>query len=145
MGGFLKHQVDIKEYMESAVNEFWRSEPQRVVRCPFYGFAWPAASLRLIQEGGNRCALGLDRVESCAMEEGGRDVNMQVCPIANRFAHFISSAAPVIAFVTPDHPEGLPYAVWWHRTMLQRGMDAALREWPREHRAEISLNLRSAD
>jgi len=106
--------------MEPRANEFWRSKPQRNARCPFYGFAWPAASLRLMQEGGNRCGLALDRADSCAMEDAGRDINMQACPLADKLVHFIRSAEPVIAFVTPDHPEGLPYAVWWHRTMLQR-------------------------
>lgn len=93
-------------------------------RCPFYGFSWPAASIRLSHEGGNRCGLALDRVESCAMEEAGRDVNMQTCPVADRFAHFIRAASPVIAFVTPDHPEGLPYAAWCRRTMLDRPVEA---------------------
>ena len=106
--------------MEPRANEFWRSKPQRNARCPFYGFAWPAASLRLMQEGGNRCGLALDRADSCAMEDAGWDINMQACPLADKLVHFIRSAEPVIAFVTPDHPEGLPYAVWWHRTMLQR-------------------------
>jgi hypothetical protein len=53
------------------------------------------------------------------MEEAGLDVNMQACPMAERFAHFIRSAGPVIVFVTPDHPEGLPYAARWRSTMLR--------------------------
>ena len=131
-------------YMGSGVNKFWHSKPQRGARCPFYGFAWPAASLRLIHGGGNRCGLALDRVDSCVMEEAGRDVNMQGCPIADRLVHFICSAAPVIAFITHDHPEGVPYAVWWYRTMHQGGSEVAPREWSPEHRAEIGLNSRSA-
>ena len=131
--------------MESGVNEFRHSKPQRCARCPFYGFAWPAASLRLIHEGGNRCGLALDRVESCAMEEAGRIVNMQACPVADRLDHFIRSAAPVIAFVTPDHAEGLPYDVWWRRTMVQRGIEPAPGQWSAEHRPEIGLDSRSGD
>jgi hypothetical protein len=113
--------------MGSGVNEFWHSTPQGA-RCPFYGFAWPAASHRLVHEGGNRCALALDRFESCAMEEAGRDVDMQACPMADRLVYFIRSASPVIAFVTPDHPEGLPYVVWFHRSMFPSGNHAAPRE-----------------
>jgi hypothetical protein len=115
-------------HMGSGGNEFWHSKPQDGARCPFYGFAWPASSHRLIHVGGNRCGLALDRLDSCAMEEAGRDVNMQACPMADRFAHFIGSAASVIAFVTPDHPEGLPYGVWLHRTMVQCEIAAAPRE-----------------
>jgi hypothetical protein len=62
------------------------------------------------------------------MEEAGRDVNMQACPVADRLVHFISSATPVIAFVTPDHPQGLPFDVWWYRTMIQRGIEVTPRE-----------------
>jgi|SRR5882724_5771208 len=131
--------------MKSGTDEFCYSRQQRGARCPFYGFAWPAASLRLLHEGGNRCGLALDRVESCAMEEAGRDVDMQACPMADRFAHFILSAGPVIAFVTPDHPEGLPYAAWWHRTMLQRAVEVTPEQWSPGHRAEIGPNSRSAD
>ena len=113
--------------MGSGVNEFWHSEPQGGARCPFYGFAWPAASHRLVHQGGNRCGLALDRADSCAMEEAGRDVDVRACPMADRLAYFISSAAPVIAFVTPDHPEGLSYGAWWHRTVLQSGIEEAPR------------------
>ena len=131
--------------MGPGVNEFWHSKPQGGARCPFYGFAWPVASHRLIHEGGNRCGLALDRVDSCAMEEAGRDVNMQACPIADGLANFIRAAAPVIAFVTPDHPEGLPYAVWCQRTMLEREIEGHLENRPPEHHAEIGLDSRSAD
>jgi hypothetical protein len=131
--------------MESGGNELRHSKPQRYTRCPFYGFAWPAASLRLIHEGGNRCGLALDRVESCAMEEAGRDVNMQACPVADRLDHFILLAAPVIAFVTPEHPEGVPYDVWWRRTMVQREIEPTSGQWSPEQRADIGLNSRSAD
>lgn len=130
--------------MESGVNEFWRSKPQSGARCPFYGFAWPAASHRLTQEGGNRCGLALDRVDSCAMEEAGLEVDMMACPMADKLAHFVRSAAPVIAFVTPDHPEGLSYGEWWHRTMVRRGIDVATIEGP-ENRAEIGVHSQSAD
>jgi hypothetical protein len=88
------------------------------VRCPFYGFAWPAGTSRLVHVAGNRCGLALDRVESCAMEEAGREVDMEKCPTAQTLAHFVRLAAPVIAFVVPDHPEGLSYAAW-RSTMLQ--------------------------
>ena len=59
------------------------------------------------------------------MEAAGQDVDLQACPMADRFAHFIGAAGPVIAFVTPDHPEGLPYASWWRRTMLERAIDGS--------------------
>ena len=103
--------------MEPAVNQSWHSNPPSGTGCPFYGFAWPADSRRLIHEGGNRCGLALDRFDACAMEQAGCNVNMHACPMVHQFADFIRSAAPVIAFVTPDHPEGLPYSVWWHRTV----------------------------
>ena len=109
--------------MKSGKDELCQSRQQLGARCPFYGFGWPAASHLLLHEGGNRCGLALDRVESCAMEEAGRDVDMQACPMADKFAHFIRLASPVIAFVTPDHPEGLPYDAWWRRTMLQRAIE----------------------
>jgi hypothetical protein len=57
------------------------------------------------------------------MEAAGQDADLQACPMAGRFAHFISAAGPVIAFVTPDHPEGLPYAAWRSRTMRERTID----------------------
>ena len=79
------------------------------------------------------------------MEEAGRDVDMGACPMADRLGHFIRSAAPVIAFVTPDHPEGLPYAVWWQRTVLQREIEVAPHGCSPEHRAEIVLGSSSAD
>jgi hypothetical protein len=56
------------------------------------------------------------------MEETGRDVDMRACPVADRFAHFIRSAGPVIAFVTPAHPEGVPYDAWLRRTTVQRAV-----------------------
>jgi len=93
-----------------------RQTRQQGVRCPFYGFAWPAATSRLQHVAGNQCGLALDRVESCAMDEAGREVNMEMCPTAQRLAHFVHLAGPVIAFVVPDHPEGLSYAEWC-RTM----------------------------
>ena len=92
---------------------------QQVVRCPFYGFGWPAATPRLMQVAGNQCGLALDRNEPCAMEEAGMEVDMEMCPTAQRLVHFIRSAGPVITFVVPDHPEGLSYAAWWRRTMAQ--------------------------
>jgi hypothetical protein len=95
-----------------------RHTRQGGVRCPFYGFAWPAATSRLLHVDGNRCGLALDRVEPCAMEEAGREVDMEMCPTAQKLAHFVHIAAPVIAFVLPDHPEGLSYAAW-RCTMLQ--------------------------
>ena len=79
------------------------------------------------------------------MEEAGREVNMQACPMADRLVHFIRSAAPVIAFVTPDHPEGLPYTVWCQRTMLLRGNEVAPRDWSLEHNSGIRLDSRSGD
>ena len=93
------------------------------VRCPFYGFVWPAATSRLQHVDGNQCGLVLDRVESCAMEEAGLEVNMEMCPTALRLSQFVRLAAPVIAFVVPDHPEGLSYAEWWRRTKLEPAND----------------------
>ena len=89
------------------------------VRCPFYGFEWPAASHRLVQVAGNQCGLALDRVESCAMEEECRAVDMENCPTAQRLEHFILAASSVMVFVTANHPEGLPYAVWLLHVMLR--------------------------
>jgi hypothetical protein len=53
------------------------------------------------------------------MEEAGRKVDMEACATAKGLSYFIRSADPVIAFVVPDHPEGVPYAAWWHSTMRQ--------------------------
>ena len=103
--------------MKPGVEESCNSREQPRGMCPFYGFSWPAASLRLKQEGGNRCGLALDRIAPCAMEEAGLDVDIRMCPMADRMEHFIRCASPVIAFVTPDHPEGLPYIEWRRRTM----------------------------
>jgi hypothetical protein len=127
--------------MKTGMDELFHSQVQPGARCPFYGFAWPEASLRLLHEGGNRCGLALDRVESCAMEEAGRDVDMQACPMADRFVHFIRAAGPVIAFVTPDHPEGLPYAAWWRRTMLEPGIEMT----PQPRSTCLDRDARSAD
>jgi len=52
------------------------------------------------------------------MEEAGVEVNMVMCPTALRLSQFVRLAAPVIAFVVPDHPEGLSYAEWRRRTKL---------------------------
>ena len=93
-------------------------EAQRTdVRCPFYGFGWPAATRLLLQEPGNRCGLALDRVQGCTMEEAGRPADMKLCPLAEELAHFIRCASPVIAFATQEHPDGLPYPAWVQRTM----------------------------
>jgi hypothetical protein len=89
------------------------------VRCPFYGFGWPAATRLLLQERGNRCGLALDRVQPCTMEETGSVADMQRCPMAEELAHFIRCASPVIQFATPEHPDGLPYAAWFRRTMSE--------------------------
>jgi hypothetical protein len=131
--------------MKSARDEFRHSRQQSGPRCPFYGFEWPAASLRLQRVGGNRCGLALDRVESCGMEEAGSDVDMQACPMAERFAHFIRSAGPVIVFVTPEHPEGLPYAAWWRSTMLQRAIEVPPQPWSSSQFVEIGAASRSED
>jgi hypothetical protein len=101
------------------MDEFRHTREKGGVKCPFYGFAWPASTSRLLHVSGNRCGLALDRFEPCAMEEAGQEVDMQECPTAKRLAHFVRLAGPVIAFVTPDHPEGLSYAEWWRYTMLQ--------------------------
>src|SRR5947209_5103551 len=90
---------------------------QSGARCPFYGFSWPAASLRLRFEGGNRCGLALDQIAPCAMEEAGWDVDIRRCPVADKMVHFIRCASPGITFATPDHPEGLPYAEWRRRAI----------------------------
>ena len=92
---------------------------QQGVRCPFYGFAWPAATSRLQHVDGNQCGLALDQVESCAMEEAGLEVDIEMCPTALRLSQFVRLAAPVIAFVVPDHPEGLSYAEWRRREKLE--------------------------
>ena len=88
-------------------------------RCPFYGFEWPAASQRLIQVGGNQCALALDKVEPCEMEKAGVDVDMDGCPKARELSFFVQSAASVISFVTPVDPTGLSYPSWRRCVMQQ--------------------------
>lgn len=103
----------------AVMNEIRRNRPEAGARCPFYGFVWPEASSRLFQVAGNRCGLALDRVEPCAMEQAGHEVDMETCPRANALGHFIRSADPVMSFVIQDHPEGLSYAEWWRRTMLR--------------------------
>jgi hypothetical protein len=99
------------------MSEFGHTAQPAGVRCPFYGFVWPAATSRLQHVAGNRCGLALDRVEACAMEAAGLEVDVRMCPAAQRLEHFIHSAGPVMAFVTPDYPEGLPYSEWWRCTM----------------------------
>ena len=101
------------------MEEFGHTPKKPGVRCPFYGFAWPAGSPRLLQVAGNRCGLALDRVEPCGMEAAGREIDMEACPTALRLSQFIHLAGPVIAFVTPDHPEGISYTERWRCTMLQ--------------------------
>lgn len=97
--------------------EGFRHRRQADIRCPFYGFSWPEGSSRLIKVAGNRCGLALDRVESCAREEAGHAVDMEACARAKGLSYFIRSAGPVIAFVLPNCPEGLPYNAWWRITM----------------------------
>ncbi len=104
--------------MKPGVDEYCHSRRQPGRRCPFYGFAWPAASLRLQYEGGNRCGLALDRIAPCAMEEAGWNVDIRMCPMADKMVHFIRCASPVIGFVTPEHPEGLSYSEWRRRTLF---------------------------
>lgn len=99
------------------MHEFRRIRPS--VRCPFYGFVWPEDSRQLFQVMGNQCGLALDRVEPCAMEEGGENVDMEACSAAKKLAHFIRSADPVISFVILGQHEGLSYADWWRCTMLR--------------------------
>ena len=99
------------------MDEFPHTRRQAVIRCPFYGFAWPERSSRLQHVAGNRCGLVLDRVEPCAMEQADREVDMEACATAKGLLYFIRAAGPVIAFVVPDHPEGVPYAAWWRSTM----------------------------
>jgi hypothetical protein len=79
------------------------------------------------------------------MEESGRDVDMRVCPVADKLAHFIRSAGPVIAFVTPDHPEGLSYNAWLRHTMLQRAIEVTPEGMSPGHGAEMAPNSSSAD
>ena len=104
--------------VNSVMNERSHTRQEAVVRCPFYGFAWPEKTSRLRHVAGNRCGLALDRFEPCAMEAAGREVDMEECPTAARLAYFVRSAGPVIAFITPEHPEGLSYAAW-RDTMLE--------------------------
>ena len=111
-------------------------------RCPFYGFSWPAASIRLQHEGGNRCGLALDRIAPCVMEEAGRDVDIRMCQMADKMVHFIHCASPVIAFVTPDHPEGLPYAEWQRRTMLRGAVEVTPVLRRSGHYAEIGPKVK---
>ena len=92
---------------------------QQGVRCPFYGFEWPEGTSRLQHVAGDRCGLALDRVESCAMEEAGREINIEMCQTAQGLSHFVRLAIPVVAFVMPDHPEGLSYAAWCRRMMIE--------------------------
>jgi len=94
------------------MDDFPHPRQQPSVKCPFYGFEWPADTSRLVHVSGNRCGLALDRVEPCAMEQAGREVEIESCPTAKSLAYFIRSAGPVIAFVSPEHPEGLSYAAW---------------------------------
>jgi len=104
--------------MKPGVDDPCHSRQHQGASCPFYGFEWPAASLRLQHEGGNRCGLALDRIAPCAMEEAGWNADIRMCPMADKMAHFIRCASPVITFVTPDHPEGLPYAEWRRQTLV---------------------------
>jgi hypothetical protein len=101
------------------MDKLHQTQRQAGIRCPFYGFAWPEGSSRLQHVAGNRCGLALDRVEPCAMEEADQEVDMEACPTAKGLSYFVRSAGPVIAFVVPDHPEGVPYAAWWRSTMHQ--------------------------
>ena len=128
--------------MKPGMDEFCDSRQQPCRRCPFYGFSWPAASLRLQHEGGNRCGLALDRIAPCAMEEAGWDVDIRMCLMADKMVHFIRCASPVIAFVTPDHPEGLPYAEWRRRTMLPGAIEVTPELWPSGHHAEIGPKVK---
>lgn len=82
--------------------------------CPFHGFEWPADTPRLRRVAGNRCGLALDRVDPCGMEEAGREVDMLACPLAKKLSYFIRASLPVMAFVIPDHPQGMSYAEWSH-------------------------------
>ena len=118
------------------------SPEQSCARCPFYGFSWPAASLRLQYEGGNRCGLALDRIASCAMEEAGWDVDLRMCRTADKMAHFIRCASPAIAFVTPDHPEGLKYDEWRYRTMVRSPIEVTPELWPSGHHAKIGRKVK---
>jgi hypothetical protein len=52
------------------------------VRCPFYGFRWPEKSCELVPTGGNECGLDLDANGSCKMEQEGRTVSYDYCPVA---------------------------------------------------------------
>ena len=81
-------------------------------KCPFYGFTWPSSTSRLQYVGGNRCGLALDRVEGCSMEAAGDEADIDRCPTGKELSRFVRLAAPVIAFVTPEHPEGVPYSKW---------------------------------
>lgn len=92
---------------------------QSGVRCPFYGFSWPPATSRLVHVAGNRCGLALDRDDPCAMEEAGRAVDMEACPMAKGLSFFVRSAGPRITFVVPEHPEGLSYAAWCRCTRAE--------------------------
>jgi hypothetical protein len=103
-----------------ALKEPRRSCEERVVHCPFYGFTWPEASRQLRQVPGNQCALALDRAEPCAMEVAGESIEIDRCPVAIRSAHLIRWAAPVIVFITPQHPEGLPYSEWKRAVIAQQ-------------------------
>ncbi len=128
--------------MKPGVDKVCHSRQQPRAKCPFYGFSWPAASLRLQHEGGNRCGLALDRIATCAMEEAGWDVDIRMCRMADKMVHFIRCATPVIAFVTPDHPEGLPYAEWWRRTILPGAIEVTPEPWPSGDHAEIGLKAK---
>jgi hypothetical protein len=116
-------------------------EAQRTdVRCPFYGFGWPAATRLLLQEPGNRCGLALDRVQRCTMEEAGRPADMKLCPLAEELAHFIRCASPVIAFATQEHPDGLRIprgfgARWPIRDELRLPDNAVVSHVERQYRA----------
>ena len=94
------------------MNQLRESNKARRVQCPFYGFAWPAATHRLLQMPGNQCGLALDRVEPCRMETAGEAVDIDLCPAAITSGQFIRMASPVIVFLTPEHPEGLSYPDW---------------------------------
>jgi hypothetical protein len=51
-------------------------------------------------------------------------------------------ASPVIAFVTPDRPEGLSYDEWRYRAMVRGAIEVTHELWPSGHHAEIGPKVK---
>src|ERR1700756_1177094 len=81
--------------------------------CPFYGFHWPEGKNHLVEVGGNRCGLGLDKNGPCMVEIKGLVVDYYQCPLVQRYKTYLKLMSRDVYFdIAGTPPRSVPFEEW---------------------------------